>query len=142
MPRKPRGAAHKHRTPWPDAILEVPAAWLEDKSRRSPSAASLLSSWKGGRGGVPAHVMLEMLRRRIHDRYPALLRSAPPAAELNRAQDIVKSLWIATGRAGKSHPTWRAVMGVLALAQQQIADRAEPQVSLSNGSAQDPETRR
>jgi hypothetical protein len=86
--------------------------------------------------------MLEMLRRRIHDRYPALLRSAPPAAELNRAQDIVKSLWAATGRAGKSHPTWRAVMGVLALAQQQIEVRDEPPASLTNGSAQDPETRR
>ncbi len=84
--------------------------------------------------------MLEMLRRRIHDRYPALLRSAPPAAELNRAQDILKSVWVATGRAGKSDPTWRAVMGVLALAQQQIAVRPEPPVSLTNGSAQDPET--
>jgi hypothetical protein len=143
MPKKPDRAAHKHRTPWPDAILEVPAAWLEDKSRRSPSAASLLSSWKGGRGGVPAHVMLEMLRRRIHDRYPALLRSAPPAAELNRAQDIVKSVWAATGRAGKGHPTWRAVMGVLALAQQQIGVRDEAPASLTNGSAPDsPETRR
>ena len=140
MPKKPRLAAHKHRTPWPDAILEVPAAWLEDKSRRSPSAASLLSSWKGGRGGVPAHVMLEMLRRRIHDRYPALLRSAPPAAELNRAQDIVKNLWAATGRAGKNHPTWRAVMAVLALAQQQVGAQAEPRVSLTSGSARDPET--
>jgi hypothetical protein len=137
MPKKPRRAAHKHRTPWPDAILEVPAAWLEDKSRRSPSAASLLSSWKGGRGGVPAHVMLEMLRRRIHDRYPALLRYAPPAAELNRAQDILKSVWVATGRSGKTDPTWRAVMGVLALAQQQIAARPEPHVSLDNGSAPD-----
>lgn len=132
MPKKSSRAAHKHRTPWPDAILEVPAAWLEDKSRRSPSASSLLSSWKGGRGGVPAHVMLEMLRRRIHDRYPALLRSAPPAADLNRAQDIVKSLWAATGRAGKSDPTWRTVMGVLLLAQQQIAARAEPPVSLDS----------
>jgi hypothetical protein len=132
MPKKQRNGAHKHRTPWPDAILEVPAAWLEDKSRRSPSAASLLSSWKGGRGGVPAHVMLEMLRRRIHDRYPALLRAAPPAAELNRAQDIVKNLWVATGHAGKSDPTWRVVMGVLALAQQQIAARAEPSLSLDS----------
>jgi hypothetical protein len=131
----PRGAAHKHRTPWPDAILEVPAAWLEDKSRRSPSASSLLSSWKGGRGGVPAHVMLEMLRRRIHDRYPALLRSTPPAAELNRAQDMITSLWAATGRAGKGHPTWRAVMGVLVLAQKQIAGRSEPQARISGGSS-------
>lgn len=141
MPKKPRQATHKHRTPWPDAILEVPAAWLEDKSKRSPSAACCCLPGRAGEG-VPAHVMLEMLRRRIHDRYPALLRSAPPAAELNRAQDIVKSLWAATGRAGKGHPTWRAVMGVLALAQQQIEVREEPPASLTNGSAQDPEARR
>ena len=125
MPKKQRRGLHKHRTPWPDAIREVPGAWLEDKARRSPSPSSLLSSWKGGRGGVPAHVMLEMLRRRIRDRYPALLRSVPPAAELHRAENILRNLWAATGRAGRSNPTWRAVMGVLVLAQQQIAARAE-----------------
>jgi hypothetical protein len=125
MPKRQHHSPHKHRTPWPDAIREVPAAWLEDQARRSPSPSSLLSSWKGGRGGVPAHVMLEMLRRRIRDRYPALLRSVPPAAELHRAEDILKNLWAATGRAGRSNPTWRAVMGVLVLAQQQVAARAE-----------------
>lgn len=125
MPKKQRRRAHKHRTPWPDAIREVPAAWLEDKAKRSPSPSSLLSSWKGGRGGVPAHVMLEMLRRRIRDCYPALLRSVPPAAELHRAENIIRTLWAATGRASRSNPTWRAVMGVLVLAQQQIAARAE-----------------
>lgn len=58
-------------------------------------------------------------------------------------QRIHKSLWAATGRAGKSHPTWRAVMSVLALAQQQIGVRDEPPASLTNGSAPDlPETRR
>ncbi len=47
-----------NRTPWAEAIREVPSAWLEDETKKSPSPYSLLSSWKGGRGGVPAHVIV------------------------------------------------------------------------------------
>ena len=130
MPKNPRReAAHKHRTPVAGrhprgagglargqgealAVSRVAAVLLEGRQR-----------WR-----ARARDARDAERRRIHDRYPALLRSAPPAAELNRAQDILKSLWAATGRAGKSHPTWRAVMGVLALAQQQIEVRDEPPV--------------
>jgi hypothetical protein len=122
--RKRRTIGHANRTPWPDAIREVPAAWLEDEAQKSPSPSSLLSSWKGGRGGVPAHIMLEMLRRRIRDRYHELQRAVPPAAELHRAQDILRNIWAVAGPAGRSNPTWRLVVGVLRMAWQQMADRA------------------
>ena len=80
----PRKSRHALSTPWTDAIREVPEAWLEDRAKQSPSPASLLGAWKG-RGGVPAYVMLEMLRRRIRDRYPAGPGAVPHPAELHRA---------------------------------------------------------
>lgn len=121
MTKKPRRrGGHANPTPWRDAIREVPAAWLEDEAQKSSSPSSLLSSWKGGRGGVPAHIMLSMLRRRVRERYPGLQRALPPAAELHRAQDIVRNIWTQTGPAGRSNPTWRLVMGVLRMAWQQM----------------------
>jgi hypothetical protein len=56
---KRRGTApgYASRTPWLEAIREVPSAWLEDEAKHSPSPHSLLAAWKGERG-VPAHVML------------------------------------------------------------------------------------
>ncbi len=47
--RKPGGYAN--RTPWPDAIREVPAAWLEDAAQSSPSPASLLAHGRIGAVG-------------------------------------------------------------------------------------------
>lgn len=116
---KPGGYAN--RTPWPDAIREVPAAWLEDEARRSPSPASLLAAWKNRRGGVPAHVMLAMLRRRVRQQYPELIHTIPVAAALHRAQEMLKEIWTMAGDAGERHPTWQLVEGVSQMAWERLA---------------------
>jgi len=121
---KPRGYAN--RTPWRDAIREVPAAWLEDEACRSSSPSSLLAAWKRDRGGVPAHIMLDMLRRRIRDQYPELIGTAPPAAGLHRAQDMLTEIWAGTGATGKRNPTWQLVEGVVRMAWEHVAARAKP----------------
>jgi hypothetical protein len=118
---------HAIRTPWETAILEVPSAWLEDEAKSSSSPYSLLASWKGNRGGVPSHVMLKLLRRRLSEYHSELLRTALPPAELQRAQDTLKQIWERVGRAGGKHPTWLLVDGLLRVASAQMrAGRVEP----------------
>ena len=116
---KPGGYAN--RTPWPDAIREVPAAWLEDAARRSPSPTSLLSAWKAPSGGVPAHVMLAMLRRRVREQYPELVHTIPVAAALHRAQEMLREIWTMAGDAAERHPTWQLVEGVMQMAGERLA---------------------
>ncbi len=116
---KPGGDAN--RTPWPDAIREVPAAGLEEAARRSPSPASLLAAWKNRGGGVPAHVMLAMLRRRVREQYPELIHTIPVAAALHRAQELLTEIWTRAGDAGERHPTWQLVEGVIQMAGERLA---------------------
>jgi hypothetical protein len=120
---KRRGTAHGYasRTPWLEAIREVPSAWLEDEARTSPSPYSLLASWKGDRG-VPAHVMLTLLRRRLREHNPELMKSTFPAARLQRTQDMLEEIWGRAGKAGAKHPTWRLVEALLRL----VRDHLEP----------------
>lgn len=108
---------YANRTPWSEASREVPAAWLEDEARNSTSPYSLLASWKGSRGGVPSHVMLKMLRRRLREYRPDLLNAPIPPARLQRAQDMLTEIWVRTDGAGeKQHPVWRLVEGLLRMA--------------------------
>jgi hypothetical protein len=68
---------YARRTPWLEAIREVPSAWLEDEAKHSSSPHSLLAAWKGDRG-VPAHVMLTLLRRRLREHNPELMQTIRP----------------------------------------------------------------
>ena len=115
---KSRGYAN--RTPWDEATREVPAAWLEDEARSSSSPYSLLASWKGNRGGVPSHVMIKLLRRRLQE-YPSDGTGlTPQPASLQRAQELVKEIWARTGAAGEKHPVWRLVEGMLRMARDRM----------------------
>lgn len=115
---KPSVKSHGYanRTPWSEATREVPSAWLEDEAKNSPSPYSLLASWKGNRGGVPSHVMIKLLRRRLSEYQPDLLKTPMPAARLQRAQDMLKEIWARAGGAGEKHTVWRLVEGVLRMA--------------------------
>jgi hypothetical protein len=128
----PRVKSHGYanRTPWSEASREVPAAWLEDEAKNSPSPYSLLASWKGSRGGVPAHVMIKMLRRRLNECQPDLMRTVIPPARLQRAQDMLSEIWARTGEAGEKHPVWRLVEGLLRMALDRVETvRAAEQIS-------------
>jgi hypothetical protein len=118
-----------NRTPWAEAIREVPSAWLEDEAKKSPSPYSLLSSWKGGRGGVSTHVMIKLLRRRLRENHPDLMNAARPPARLQRAQDMLEELWARVGEANETNRerVWRLVEGVLRLALDRLGTvRVEP----------------
>ncbi|HJR05180.1 MAG TPA: hypothetical protein VKA83_26285 [Methylomirabilota bacterium] len=104
---------YANRTPWSEASREVPAVWLEDEARNSPSPYSLLASWKGARGGVPSHVMIKMLRRRLRECQPGLPKTASPPPRLQRAQDMLAEIWARVGGAREKHPIWRLVEGLL-----------------------------
>jgi hypothetical protein len=114
----PRVNSHRYanRTPWSEASREVPASWLEDEARNSTSPYSLLASWKGSRGGVPSHVMIKMLRRRIRELGPGAEQPSAHPARLQRAQDMVAEIWARTGVARERHPVWRLVEGLLRMA--------------------------
>lgn len=114
--RSGKSPGYANRTPWSEAIREVPVAWLEDEARKSSSPNSLLASWKGARGGVPAHMMLKLLRRYLREFQPDLMSTAIPPARLQRAQDRLKSIWALAGESAGPHPVWRLVEGVLQLA--------------------------
>ena len=107
---------YANRTPWSEASREVPVTWLEDEARSSPSPYSLLASWKGSRGGVPSHVMIKMLRRRLRECQPDLMDTVIPPARLQRAQAMLTEIWARTGGAGEKHPVWRLVEGLLRMA--------------------------
>ena len=111
---KPHGYAN--RTPWPEASREVPVTWLEDEAKTSSSPYSLLASWKGSRGGVPSHVMIKLLRRRLRECQPDLVNAVIPPARLQRAQDMLTEIWARTDGAGEKHPVWRLVEGLLRMA--------------------------
>jgi len=118
-----------NRTPWSEAIREVPSAWLEDETKKSPSPYSLLASWKGGRGGVPAHVMIKLLRRRLRETRPDLMNASLPAARLQRAQDMLSEISTRAGGASEKdrERVWRVVEGVLRLALDRMGTvRVEP----------------
>lgn len=118
-----------NRTPWSEAIREVPAAWLEDETKKSPSPYSLLASWKGGRGGVPAYVMIKLLRRRLRETQPDLMNAALPPARLQRAQDMLEEIWARAEEASEKDGgrVWRVVESVLRLALDRMGTaRVEP----------------
>lgn len=124
--RRVKSQGYADRTPWQEATREVPSAWLEDEARKSPSPYSLLASWKGPRGGVPSHVMIKLLRRRLRESYPELKKTTFPPASLQRAQDRLKQIWARVGKAGERHPSWRLVEGLLRMVSESLgADRAE-----------------
>jgi hypothetical protein len=118
-----------NRTPWAEAIREVPSAWLEDETKKSSSPHSLLSSWKGGRGGVPAHVMITLLRRRLRENRPGPMNVALSPARLQGAQDMLEELWARAGGANETNRgrVWSLVEGVLRLALDRMGTvRVEP----------------
>jgi len=100
--------AASHGTPWDEAVREVPSAWLEAEAKHSPSPYTLLAAWRGDRG-VPAHVMLKLLRRRLADSGADLTRSPFPPPRLQRAHDILAELWARTGGSDERHPIWQLV---------------------------------
>jgi hypothetical protein len=118
---------YANRTPWEEATREVPSAWLEDEARKSSSSYSLLASWKGPRGGVPPHVMITLLRRRLRESYPELKKTTFPPASLQRAQDTLKQIWARVGKTGERHSSWRLVEGLLRLISKSLGGaRVEP----------------
>jgi len=126
---KPRvkSPGYANRTPWSEASREVPAAWLEDEAKNSPSPYSLLSSWKGSRGGVPSHVMIKMLRRRLSEYEPDPMKTMMSPPRLHRAQEMLTEIWERTGGAGEKHPVWRLVEGLLRMALDRVGTvRAAP----------------
>jgi hypothetical protein len=115
-----RSHGYANRTPWREATREVPSAWLEEEARSSSSPYSLLASWKGERGGVPSHVMVKLLRRRLVEQFPELMNVAPPPPRLQIAQDMLRQIWARAGEAGERHPLWRLVESVLRAATEQM----------------------
>ena len=119
MSKRPVNAhGYASRTLWEEATREVPSAWLEDEARSSSSPHSLLASWKGPRG-VPSHVMIKLLRRRLREHYPESMEIPLPAARLQRARDMLEEIWARTGKGAGKHPTWRLVEGLLRWARDQ-----------------------
>jgi len=114
--RTVRHHGYANRTPWGEATREVPSAWLENEASSSSSPYALLASWKGSRGGVPAHVMIKLLRRRLRELHPDLMNRPLPAPRLQRAQDVLQEIWARTGTSGEKHPVWRLVEGMLRMA--------------------------
>lgn len=106
-------------TPWQEAIREVPSTGLEDEARRSPSLHSLLATWTGDRG-VPSHVMLKLLRRRLGAHDPEVMKAPLPAAQLQRAEDMLGEIWARVSGTGAQHPTWRLVEALLRMARDQM----------------------
>ena len=121
--RTVKSHGYKSRTPWAEAIREVPSAWLEDEAKNSPSPYSLLASWKGQRGGVPAHVMIKLIRRRLREHSPELVQTALPPASLQRAQDMLKEIWARTGGSGDRQRIWRLVEGLLRMVSGHVGGR-------------------
>jgi hypothetical protein len=121
--RTVKSHGYKSRTPWLEAIREVPSAWLEDEAKNSSSPYSLLASWKGQRGGVPSHVMIKLIRRRLREYSPELVQTALPPASLQRAQDMLKEIWARTGRAGDRQRIWRLVEGLLRMVSEHVGGR-------------------
>jgi hypothetical protein len=131
---------YANRTPWSEASREVPATWLEDEARSSPSPYSLLASWKGGRGGVPAHVMIKLLRRRLRELQPNPMATVMPPARLQRAQDMLAEIWARTDGASEKHPVWRLVEGLLRMALDRVTPRARTQAPAALWPARRPKT--
>jgi hypothetical protein len=65
--------------------------------------------------------MLDMLRRRIRDYYPELMKTTPPAEALYRAESMLKEIWTMSGESGKKHPTWRLVESVIRMGRDYLA---------------------
>ncbi len=107
--------ARSHGIPWDEAVREVSSARLEAEAKRSPSPYSLLAAWRGERG-VPSHVMLKLLRRRLGESHADLTRSPFLAAPLQRAHDMLAKLWVRTGGRGTRHPVWWLVEAFLQVA--------------------------
>lgn len=125
---------YANRTPWSEASREVPAVWLEDEARNSPSPYSLLASWKGTRGGVPSHVMIKLLRRRLRECQPNLKKTAGAPPRLQRAQDMLAQIWARVDGVGEKHPVWRLVEGLLRISLDRVTtgrtttpDHADPE---------------
>ena len=135
MERRVKSHGCANRTPWAEASREVPAVWLEDEARNSPSPYSLLASWKGARGGVPSHVMIKLLRRRLRECQPGVPKTASPPPRLQRAQDMLAEIWARVGGAGEKHPVWRLVEGLLRISLDRVTtdqtapDPADPEPS-------------
>ncbi len=130
---KPSVTAHgfANRTPWSEATREVPSAWLEDEAKKSPSPYSLLYSWRSSRGGVPAYVMLRLLRRRLREHQPDLMNAVLPPARLQRAQDMLNEIWARAGEDKDRGRVWRLVESVLRLALDRMGTvRVEPDPSV------------
>jgi hypothetical protein len=122
------GTAHGYARPipWQEAIREVPSTWLEDEARRSPSPHSLLATWKGDRG-VPSHVMLKLLRRRLREHHSEMMKAPLPPARLQRTQDMLGEIWARVSGTGAKHPTWRLVEALLRMARDHLEPgRARP----------------
>lgn len=121
--------AYASLTPWQEAIREVPSTWLEDEARRFPSPHSLLATWTGDRG-VPSHVMLKLLRRRLREHDSEMMKAPLPPARLQRAHDMLGEVWAGLSGTGARHPTWRLVEALLRLARDRMelgrADREPP----------------
>ena len=113
--------AASHSTPWAEAVREVSSAWLEEEAGRSRAPRTLLAAWRDR--GVPAHVMLKLLRRRLGDVAADLTQSPFLTPRLQQAHDMLAELWARTGGAGERHPTWRQVESFLRLASAHL-DRA------------------
>jgi len=107
-----------NRTPWHDATREVSGAWLEEEARNSPSPHSLLATWK--ERGVPPHVMIKLLRRRLAEIHPELMKAALPPIRFQRAQDLLRRIWTLSGGTGATHPVWHLVEAVLQTASEQV----------------------
>jgi hypothetical protein len=66
--------------------------------------------------------MLTLLRRRVREHNPELMKTTLPAARLQRAQDMLGEIWARVGAAGEKHPTWRLIEALLRL----VRDHMEP----------------
>lgn len=120
--RTVKSHGYKSGTPWLEAIREVPSAWLEDEAKNSSSPYSLLASWKGQRG-VPSHVMIGLLRRRLREYSAELIQPDLPPARLQRGKDMLSEIWRRTGGSNGRHPSWRLVEGLLRMASEHTVSR-------------------
>jgi hypothetical protein len=71
--------------------------------------------------------MLKVLRRRLGEHDPEVMKAPLPAARLQRAEDMLREIWARVSGTGAKHPTWRFVETLLRMARDQMEPgRARP----------------
>jgi hypothetical protein len=98
------------RTPWAEAIAQIPEAELRLDEHGRPYSHQRVSNWR--RDGVPAQIMLAKERARTRGHAGTGSSSAEFAAAMDAVRTGIWQIWSATG--GEGTPKWESVEALLA----------------------------